>query len=218
MAKPDRQGRKAPPAINRQKWFVAIARTRKYSRLELAAAGALSWDFTDKDTAETFVKPETVAKHINATLRPVAEAFRILQDDGWLEKITSAAPGRAARYRLSFPPQAPSASKVQQPESKNFRAAASASVAKTVVPPSPPSPPPPLPKTEAEYIAHLRHWRSVEDDDAFGARWAAEKELRRPISAGEVSVLNKFKTEFQKLLAEGPGQPSDTGCDDEIPF
>jgi hypothetical protein len=114
--KPDRPGAKAPPVINRLKWLAEMTRTRKYSRLEVAVAGALAWDFTDKETAETFVKPETVAKHINATLRPVDEAYALFRKDGWLERISTAAPGRAARYRLTFP-KAQSAT-AQKPERK----------------------------------------------------------------------------------------------------
>jgi hypothetical protein len=102
--KPDRRGQKAPPVINRLKWIAGITRRwDKYSALQLAVAGALGWDFTDKVTAETFVKAKTVAKHVGATLRPVSEAYALFIKDGWLEKITSAAPGRPARYRLTFP-------------------------------------------------------------------------------------------------------------------
>jgi hypothetical protein len=132
MDRPDREGRKAPPIINRLKWIAAMSRTRKYSRLELAVAGALAWDFTNKLTGVTFVNPETVAKHVVATLRPVSEAYALFRKDGWLERITSAAPGRAARHRLTFPQtQSP---KVQRPEPA--KAVAS---------------PPPAPKNVNEY-------------------------------------------------------------------
>lgn len=199
MDKPDREGRKAPPTINRLKWIAAIGRTwKEYSALQLGVASVLAWDFTD-NTGETIVKPGTVAKHIGATLRPVSEAYALLRKDGWLERTTSAAPGRAARFRLTFPQTLPA--RAQRPEP-----------AKAVAPP-------PQPKNVHEYVGrHLRYWRNVEDDDAFKARWAAEKQLRQELWHGDELSFNKAKAAFTKLLSERTSDPSNTERDDEDPF
>jgi hypothetical protein len=207
--------RQIPLGQRRLEWIAGM--NAKYSTVPILirAAGAIGWEFTDSKTGETEVSAPELAKFIKCSERSAAQAFATFTADGRLVTVGQSKRSKGAIRRIAFPPEE-SAKTVAPRDGK-----ASPRIALTATPPSPPAQPP-TPTTEAEYLAHLRYWRTVENDDEYKARWPAEKELRFPIWGGkEFSVLKNLKTEFENLLAKGPSKPSEPnngGIADKIIF
>jgi hypothetical protein len=110
--KPNREGEREPPVIDRRAWIFGILEAHKYSKTTLEVAGAIGWKFFKRETGETKVKAQTIADHLGVTLSAVNKACWLLKNDGWIESTARAAPGRATTYRLTFAPQQPAAKTV----------------------------------------------------------------------------------------------------------
>lgn len=219
--KPDRAGAKAPPVVNRMKWFDEIMPDwEKYSSLQKAVAWRLAWTHFNRETNEIQVRLEKVAEKLRAKPRAVKQAYALLIKNGYLERISRASPDRAARYRLTQP-----ATSAQQPEPKTVapRAKVKNSPRKTST-----APPPTSFKNLNAYLAYLHQWLSREHDyKVIMARWSsdAEKKLRHPFTSdlgGSDGLLNgdscrSLLNERLDQIPKPPPKAKRVG-DDEIPF
>jgi hypothetical protein len=101
------------PGHKRLQIICAIAASDKYSRLAVRVAGLLAYQWSDKTNGETFVGLSTICARVKAGKRVVQQIISDFEDDGFLTKVGSHAPGRPSVWRLTLP--APLAEAMAQP-------------------------------------------------------------------------------------------------------
>jgi hypothetical protein len=175
-------------------------------------AVALSYDYSDKVTAETFVRVEELADYVNARKRAVQGVLSTFSADGYLTKVKDRRRGSPTTYRLTFPGEQPNAA-AARPSNGGAN-------------PNPnPNPPnqnpkpnqPATPKTWNEYVAYCRAWLNAESDiAAIKARWdsAHEKAVRATCCGGQPDAF----AECNRMLEQRLRYSNAHSGEDEVPF
>jgi hypothetical protein len=193
-----------PLGVRRLQWLAEITISRKYSPVTLSVAGALAWRFTDKKTAETKVKVDTLRTFLRCKERAVTSALAKLHNDGWLTVVAkSTRKGEATHRRLAFPGKRPEA-----------RANGASGEQHATSEPA---------WEWGRYEAHMVAWLNAETDPAaMRERWKSDEETRRRTAACAIdpeSLHKLCESHLEHRLRGGKARAHTTDADDDdTPF